>query len=237
LHSAIPNKQPPPSPLSNAITLDPQAAASELVERFKTTSAVKVHWRLRIVDELGLPTGALRPGGMLPAGDLRQLLSRDAIDPPCPPQSGNAYARSFLERVMPVGEAMYRTGGADTLLSALAIAHGPVAAIAAVMGTYRIHSSSHWTGQSFATRLRMGYDRFEHICQVLALWCRKFDLPVTPERWLAHSWFALTRDAVQRRLIERRHPEPQAGERVADGGNDLVHRVRIGDGLEGRSAP
>ena len=176
-------------------TLMPEAAAA-IVNAFAETAAVKAHWYLRVVDEDGRPNGAMRPSGPLARGDLRCVLERDSLDHACPPQSGNAYARAFLEAALPIDEPVYRTGGADTLLSMLSIVGGTVAAIDAPLGMYRMHHASHWSSRDLQARLRLGYDRFAHTCAELAKWCEARGLPAQPARWLAHSWFGRSVEAI-----------------------------------------
>lgn len=55
--------------------------------------------------------------------------------------SGNAWARSFVERVFPMPEDAYRDA-AESYLATLAPAFGSVKALREPMGTYRLHAQS-----------------------------------------------------------------------------------------------
>ncbi len=101
----------------------------------------KCHYRLVRVDENGRSLGLTVPpqSRSLPAGDLLPILRR--VGRYCsPPGSGNAYARSYLEQVMPIALAD-RALVADGYVITLAPLFGAVAALDAVLGTYRVHSA------------------------------------------------------------------------------------------------
>jgi glycosyltransferase involved in cell wall biosynthesis len=65
----------------------------------------KVHWPLWIVDDDGRRTESTYPDGPLPEGDLRDcVLRHGSTGYVWPMTSGNAWARSFVERVIPMPE-------------------------------------------------------------------------------------------------------------------------------------
>src|SRR5262249_21783706 len=67
---------------------------------FQSPRTVKVHWPLWEIDRHGAKTGGMKPRGALPEGDLREHVIREGpASHASPPTSGNAWARSFLERV------------------------------------------------------------------------------------------------------------------------------------------
>src|SRR5262249_53304079 len=78
-------------------------AMNEAVNWFRAGGVAKVHWPLWDVDEQGRTMGRMRPEGDLPEGDLRELVVREGPQSYLsPPTTGNAWARSFLERVFPL---------------------------------------------------------------------------------------------------------------------------------------
>jgi glycosyltransferase involved in cell wall biosynthesis len=97
----------------------------------------KVHFRLQQMEANGTPI----PGAFLPpyrdlrGGDLRPLLRRFGFYP-SPPTTGNAFARRFLERVMPIPETVYRIAS-DTLLIGAAPLFGEVGVLTGIGGFWR----------------------------------------------------------------------------------------------------
>jgi glycosyltransferase involved in cell wall biosynthesis len=106
-----------------------------------TPEVVNVQWPLRLEDERGRRLGQL-PTGALADGDLRpRLLAEGPLSWPSAPMSGNAWARPFLESVLPMPEAGYRTG-ADSYLNAMAPLYGRTAALPRALGTQIRHSAN-----------------------------------------------------------------------------------------------
>ena len=112
----------------------------------------KVHYRLRLIDEGGQPTGAVVPpsGLRLPSGDLRRVVRLHPDDVPYPPASGNAYAAWALRRLLPMPEREYRLL-ADVYLLNLAPMLGPVELLEGTGGSYRVHGGN----SHFASSLRL----------------------------------------------------------------------------------
>ncbi len=103
----------------------------------------KVQWRLQHVTEDLRPLPATWPlERSMPSGDLRGSLLKWGYYP-CPPTSGNAFARSFLERVLPMPEAEWRIA-ADSYLLSLAAVSGNIRSIDKVLGYYRVHGTNYW---------------------------------------------------------------------------------------------
>jgi hypothetical protein len=121
-------------------TLD-RGVAEAVVCAFEThPHAVRVIFRLRVVDERGRPTGACVPacGRPLPDGDVRASVLRFPDDIPWPPTSGNAFATWALRRVMPLPVDGEPTG-ADSLLHPVIPLLGPIVALDRIGGAYRLH--------------------------------------------------------------------------------------------------
>lgn len=100
----------------------------------------KVQVQMRVIDEHGRPTGAVLPQFHVvpsPAQIKRWALSSASY--PTPPGSGNAYARTFLERIFPLN------GGdraADSYCLAAAPYLGDVLTIAEPLVSYRVHGKN-----------------------------------------------------------------------------------------------
>jgi glycosyltransferase involved in cell wall biosynthesis len=82
---------------------------------------------------------------------------------PCPPTSGNAYARWFLDRIMPVAADDIRDA-IDGPLNTVAPLHGDVVVLKEPLGYYRIHGSnvgalSNMTAERFSYFVNLDRDR------------------------------------------------------------------------------
>jgi glycosyltransferase involved in cell wall biosynthesis len=118
--------------------LHPDAAA-EAVRRMGP-GVSKVQFALASVDAEGRYLGNVFPN--FPAGLGPEAIRAEALRTalyPCPPTSGNAYARWFLERVMPLpGIAC----GADGPLNTVAPVYGDVVTIDRPLAWYRVHGEN-----------------------------------------------------------------------------------------------
>lgn len=117
-------------------------AVAEVVRAWHPGTA-KAQFVLAHVDADGRPLGASVP--FLPAqmldGDLRAsiLAAGGYVGVPT---SGNAFARTVLDRILPLPEAEWRQA-ADTSLEIVAPFLGDVVSIRKTLGCYRIHESNH----------------------------------------------------------------------------------------------
>lgn len=104
------------------------------------TSAVQ--FCLATIDQDGAPLGGIYPP--LPPDwtpqRIRETLLRSGFYP-FPPTSGNAYARWFLDLVLPFDPQRYPRG-MDGMLAAVAPLYGNVVALPEALGYYRIHGSN-----------------------------------------------------------------------------------------------
>jgi hypothetical protein len=178
--------------------LEPSAAATA-VELFTEPSVVKVHWPLTVIDETGAPTGVLKPGPAadLPDGDMRRAVFQTG--PTCllsPPTSGNTWARTFLERVLPMDESVFRLG-ADTLLFEVAPFAGPVRRWHQPLSRYRIHERNRWRRLGFDEILRRELAFYEACRPVAVRIAAEQEVEVDPEQWVDHSWWHRLQTAVQ----------------------------------------
>lgn len=155
---------------------------------------VKAHWPLWVVDEHGRKTGGMKPPHMVPEGDLREVVMRDGPDSPVwPPTSGNAWKRSFLERVFPIPEMEKEcevgSASADAYLSMLAPLFGRVERILEPQGFYRVHGQNDHSAMGFDERLRRDLWLFDRRSTVLGEYCLAVGIDADPERWRRNSWF------------------------------------------------
>jgi glycosyltransferase involved in cell wall biosynthesis len=99
----------------------------------------KVQFFLEMVDGDGRPLGRMVPRHLHDREALGLLREFGAYG--SPPGSGNAYAADFLERVLPMDEAMWRTA-ADSVPILLAPAYGDVLSLPTALGAYRQHRAA-----------------------------------------------------------------------------------------------
>jgi hypothetical protein len=130
--------------------------AVETVVRHWEPGTAKVQFYLDRIDAAGRHLGQRAPNIPFVAGDEVPALLRRYAYYPSPPTSGNAYARSVLEKLMPVPEQSWRRG-VDGCLNALSALYGPVVSVPTAHGGYRIHdrNMSGWSRLDLQ-RLRNG---------------------------------------------------------------------------------
>ena len=123
--------------------LEPGTAAAVAAAFAEHPGAARAIFRLAVVDEQGRPNGACvpPPGATLPSGDVRTAVLAHPDDLAWPPTSGNAFAAWALRQVMPIAVDGERTG-ADAWLHPLVPLLGPVVALDAVGGAYRLHGAN-----------------------------------------------------------------------------------------------
>jgi glycosyltransferase involved in cell wall biosynthesis len=162
--------------------------------------ASKVHWPLREVDRAGRTSSRVVPRAEVSEGDLRDAVLEHG---PAgahyiwPPTSGNAWARWYLERVMPMPAARYRTCP-DLYLCALAPLYGSVASVRRPLGMWRVHGENNtWKGRSLK-RLDDYVTLWEQVCDDLEQHARRLSLSPNPARWRAESWWHRLRNAARR---------------------------------------
>ena len=173
-------------------------AVETAVRELERTTAVKVHWPLWEIDEDGARSGRTRPGQPLAEGDLSEVVAREGPGPESyatPPTSGNAWARRFLEAVLPMPAARpdgaaAGPGGmnADAYLATLAPLFGPLAAWAEPLGEYRVHGGSAYAALPFEDKLRFDLWSYDYRCKVLARHCRERGIEADPAEWRRRSW-------------------------------------------------
>lgn len=146
--------------------LHPDAAAE--AARRMAPGVSKVQYALASVDADGHFLGNVFPNfpaGLGPA-TIRAEALRTALYP-CPPTSGNAYARWFLERVMPLPRM---TSGADGPINTVAPLYGDVVTIDRPLAWYRVHGGNDGAQKTlaaykFARFIRHDQNRAEFLRQ------------------------------------------------------------------------
>jgi glycosyltransferase involved in cell wall biosynthesis len=156
------------------------AAAAPL---FLDPSVAKVHWPLWEVDRHGTRTGNRIPGQALAAGDFYEVTLRLGPDAyASPPTSGNAWSRSFLERVLPGPEPEYRQH-ADTYLYTQAPLFGTVGLVAEPQALYRVHGGNDYASRSAAERNRRNLHIYARRCEALSAALARRGIDITPDTW------------------------------------------------------
>jgi glycosyltransferase involved in cell wall biosynthesis len=187
------------------------SAVEQAMKLFVTGDVAKVHWPLRDIDGHGRETGDVTPRRPLPEGDLREGVVRDGPEAYLSaPTTGNAWARTFLQKVLPLPEIDgYRYGGADVYLSTLAPLFGRVKALAQPQGCYRLHGENNYARLHFDEKFQQDLWCYDNRCEALSRHCREMGLDVNPDAWKRNSWL---------------HRFPQAREEIAE-------RIPLGESL------
>lgn len=164
-------------------------AVEQAVRLFDQPDVVKVHWPLWNIDRDGNTTGEMTPEGILPEGDLRQVvLDNGPASHVNPPTSGNAWSRAFLQRILPMPEGPFRTW-ADVYLLELAPLFGSMKRIPEPQGSYRLHGSNHYAGRSFEENLKRGVRVYDHLCEAMSRYCDELGVSLSAETCRRNSWF------------------------------------------------
>src|SRR5215471_12160074 len=165
-------------------------AVARAVEVFRDPAVAKVHWPLWEIDMKGRKTGTVWPfWGELAEGDVRdQVIRGGPLAYLWPPTTGNAWARRFLESILPVPEADYRTCP-DLYLSTLAPLFGSIGRVREPQGFWRWHGQNRSWSDPIEQRLRVLLGRMDRCCDALSEWCLRMGLDVDVEAYRA-DWKA-----------------------------------------------
>ena len=144
--------------------LHPDCVA-EVVGRWKS-GVSKVQFALSTVDAAGCFVGNVFPN--FPPGLTYEDILQEALATglyPCPPTSGNAYARWFLDELMPLPGIKC---GADGPLNTVAPLYGEVVTIDRPLGWYRVHGANDGAqgalaADKFARFIRHDQDRVAYL--------------------------------------------------------------------------
>lgn len=109
----------------------------------KNRSVSKCQGYLVVIDEAGRPTGRTIPKKLSASGNYREMTlqygpsaCRSAYT------SGNAWARWFLEQVMPLPVSDFKSMGVDGSLNSVSTLFGRTESINAKVAAYRIHGAN-----------------------------------------------------------------------------------------------
>jgi hypothetical protein len=187
------------------------SAARSVAESLADTRVAKVHWTLPVIDAAGRRTGMLQDRE-LAEGDLRHHFFADGPlsngTMPSPPTSGNAYARWFLEQVMPTPETVYFRSP-DEYLFGLAPAYGTIARIEP-QSMYRIHGSNAHLLRPFEAMLAFQQKHYKTMLREGQRAAERAGVTIDLAAWDGGAWWLRTARVVE--TIERVVP---AGERLA----------------------
>lgn len=176
-------------------------AVEKAVEVFAADVA-KVHWPLYEIDDHGERTGELWPPEELPEGVLRELVIREG--PHCyanPPTTGNAWARTLLDRILPIPEPTYRICP-DSYLCTLAPLYGAIRRVDEPQGLYRVHGKNKYGGRPLGEKVGIELVFFDEACKALARFLREDGVPADPDVWRARSSYHVWMGEVQAALQE-----------------------------------
>jgi len=172
-------------------------AAERAFSCFDSPDVVKAHWPMWVVDENGCRTGELRPAAPLPEGNRREILLRTGpTTEVAPPTSGNAWARGFLERVLPIPEDIYRIS-ADKHLLELAPFFGTLRRCEKPMSLYRRHPAGSQMSSDFEERLARELRFYNCYCDIIEQHLKAEGIQVNRQTWLQHSWWHRQADALR----------------------------------------
>ena len=163
-------------------------AVERAVECFSEQGIVKAPWPLSEIDRNGVETGRLNPDTPLAEGNLREnVIEEGFAGDSWPPTSGNAWARWFLECVLPIPEKDFVTCP-DAYLCTLAPLFGIVRAVPTPLAEWRIHGNNHGLQASFDAWMEEAVVIEQRCLRALEQYCALLGLETSPERWRRLSW-------------------------------------------------
>jgi hypothetical protein len=169
--------------------LRPEAAARAVAAFAADESAVKVQFRMDVIDAGGRPTGELKPAPHLrmPQGDMRAAELAYPFDLTWMAMSGNAFRASALERIMPIPAGEYPVSGADWYLVHLMALLGDVISLDEVLASYRVHGGNSYElseAEPSVEHLRKAIERTRPTARALLRLAAELQLP-HPDRILS----------------------------------------------------
>lgn len=184
--------------------LRPEAVATVMASFRPGVSAVQ--FCLATIDQDGKSLGGVYPP--LPRewspARVRQTLLASGFYP-FPPTSGNAYARWFLDKVMPLPPARFPSG-TDGILNAVAPLYGDVVVLREPLACYRIHGGNMGALASLAPEKFSYYVRLDRSrAGFLAEHAWRLGIPV-PSDTLDRAFFHLQYRLASRKLRPELHP-------------------------------
>jgi glycosyltransferase involved in cell wall biosynthesis len=182
--------------------------ASDRVLAAMTPGVSAVQFCLETIDATGRSLGGVyppMPPNWTPA-QIRKTVLRDGLYP-CPPMSGNAFARWFLDKVMPLPTQLFRYG-ADGPLNAVAPLYGDVIVVPDVLAEYRLHGGNHHAQSGLAAEKFLYNVAVDRRRAAFLRWHSEVLGLFLPDDVLDRSWFHLQYRLAARKLCRDRHPVP-----------------------------
>ncbi len=119
------------------------------------------------VDADGKPLGKFIPDQPLPEGNLRDAHLQGSIeDIVFSPTSGNAWSRSYLEKIFPLPDIHYCLN-ADSYLAFLSPFFGSIKRIAQYQSLYRIHGQNGTSKRTYSWQLNQYHCHVTALCESL----------------------------------------------------------------------
>lgn len=164
-------------------------AVERAVPFFSDPDVAKVHWPLTLVDQDLQPLGRVCPAESLPQGDFRSfVVAHGPTNLLSAPGCGNAWARWFLEKVLPLPEDLYRNGG-DTFLFETAPFFGKLGFVREPQTLYRQHGQNDHRSMPAEEKIARELRFYEHYAAFLAHHCDEQGLLVDLDSWRKRSWW------------------------------------------------
>ena len=165
-------------------------AIEKAVEALRDGRTVKVHWLLHKIQNENKISNSTLPDNTLAEGNLKDQLirmgpSHSGGPPHGPPNSGNAWARWYLEKIFPIPEPPFK-GGADNYLFVLAPLFGEIRAIHEPLGYYRIHGKNNTLKEDYMTTF---FARYDQCCQALSHYLSQEGIHIDPTTWPRDHWY------------------------------------------------
>ncbi|MBW4502037.1 MAG: glycosyltransferase [Scytonema hyalinum WJT4-NPBG1] len=167
------------------------SAIARAVELLRDPNIVQVHWPLYAIDADGKPLEKFIPDQPLPEGDLRNVHLHGTIDSHVfSPTSGNAWSRSYLEKIFPLPDIYYCIN-ADAYLTFLSPFFGRIKRIAEYQSLYRIHGHNGTSKRTYSWQLSQYHHHITALCESL----HKHGIQVEDafERWKGSEYEYLQR--------------------------------------------
>ena len=161
-------------------------AVEAAVEPLLDTGVVKVHWPMWEIDEAGRHLGRFHKHTLIEGDASDELVRRGPVSLTQSPTSGNAWARWFLEQVMPLPEHADKHG-ADGFLKKLCPIYGEIRRLDQPQSLYRVHASNYGGGRGTAFELRRGLRRYPAYCRLLAKHLHKKGIVFDLAAWVGHD--------------------------------------------------
>jgi glycosyltransferase involved in cell wall biosynthesis len=214
-------------------------AAAEIVAAFDEPGIAKLHWSLSEIDRDGTVTGDLRPEVLMPAGDLRQrMIEHGPLGHSNPPTSGNAFARSVLEQMLPMPEEDYRIC-ADAYLVMLASIYGELRRSLVPLSLWRRHGANRYNGtrETITERVLADLTRYDVLAATLAVHLEAQGVHARPELWRKRNIGYRRLDRIRTTAAEIEQVVPEGGTFVlVDDGDWIQGHLENRDLMPGRTA-